>query len=70
MLNKELESILFVIQTCLYFNSLLEKKQQQQQQQQQQKNCKSKHQHANTLETNLGRVPGNGVAQSFTVVRL
>ena len=66
MLNKELESILFVTQTCLYFNSLLEKKQQQQQQ----KNCKSKHQHANTLETNLGRVPGNGVAQSFTVVRL
>ena len=69
MLNKELESILFVTQTCLYFNSLLEKKKQQQQQQQQ-KNCKSKHQHANTLETNLGRVPGNGVAQSFTVVRL
>ena len=68
MLNKELESILFVTQTCLYFNSLLEKKKKQQQQQQ--KNCKSKHQHANTLETNLGRVPGNGVAQSFTVVRL
>ena len=67
MLNKELESILFVTQTCLYFNSLLEKKKQQQQQQ---KNCKSKHQHANTLETNLGRVPGNGVTQSFTVVRL
>ena len=65
MLNKELESILFVTQTCLYFNSLLEKKKQQQQQ-----NCKSKHQHANTLEKNLGHVPGNGVTQSFTVVRL
>ena len=66
MLNKELESILFVTQTCLYFNSLLEKKKKQQQQQ----NYKSKHQHANTLEKNLAHVPGNSVTQSFTVVRL